>query len=58
MLVGLTVSAIVAGVMGLLVGLSFGFGVAFAALGYVAGGLCGCLLFARLAVGSGDPDLR
>ena len=58
MLVGLAVSGILGGVTGLLLGLVLGFGLALAACGYVVGGMCGCLLFAGVAAGSRDSDLR
>lgn len=57
MLAGILISGIVAGVLSLLAGLLLEVGVTLAAVGYVAGGLCGCAAFVQLAIVRGSGEL-
>jgi len=56
MLFGIVIRAIVAGTLGMLASLALGAEPAFAGLGYVAGGLCGTVIFAGLAACPPFPD--
>lgn len=56
MLVGNLISGVVAGALSLLAALAFEVGPTLAVLGYVVGGVCGCLVFAGLVGGRRDLD--
>ena len=57
MLIGILVSAILAGAASVLFALALEVGLALVAVGYVAGGLVGCMLFLRLAVGQRPAEV-